>query len=55
MLLNLLISISFLDKGTLEFGKMVSTSNTYNGDPIVQVHTNSAVVWSMGTETLFKT
>lgn len=46
---------SFTDKGTLEFGKLVSSSNTYNGEPIVTVTTNNPVVWSMGIDSLFNT
>lgn len=43
----------FLDKFTLDFGKFVSSSNTYGGEAVVNVITNSPVVWSMGIETLF--
>ncbi|GLH03139.1 CLUMA_CG005329, isoform A [Gryllus bimaculatus] len=36
-----------LDDRILEFGKLVSTSNTFSGSTLVTVHTNSNVVWSM--------
>ncbi|XP_046737487.1 thiamin pyrophosphokinase 1 [Diprion similis] len=41
-----------LDCGTLEFGNIVSTSNTYSGFPEVTVTTDTAVLWSMDIEPL---
>lgn len=37
-----------LDNRVMEFGSLVSTSNTYSGEE-VQVRTDGAVLWSMGT------
>nr|XP_046465773.1 thiamin pyrophosphokinase 1 isoform X1 [Neodiprion pinetum] len=41
-----------LDCATLEFGNIVSTSNTYSGFPEVTVTTDTAVLWSMDIEPL---
>ncbi|XP_063230727.1 thiamin pyrophosphokinase 1 isoform X2 [Bacillus rossius redtenbacheri] len=37
-----------LDHRELEFGKLVSTSNKFSGEPRVTVRTDSPLVWSMG-------
>ncbi|CAG9766798.1 unnamed protein product [Ceutorhynchus assimilis] len=41
-----------LDETKLSFGGLVSTSNTYNGEPFVTVTTDGFLVWSMGIEPL---
>ncbi|XP_015840762.1 thiamin pyrophosphokinase 1 isoform X1 [Tribolium castaneum] len=42
-----------LNQSKLEFGGMVSTSNTYDGvSPTVTVSNDSTLIWSMGIETL---
>ncbi|KAK4881224.1 hypothetical protein RN001_004543 [Aquatica leii] len=35
-----------LKNALLEFGKIVSTSNTYSGEPLVTVESDNAIVWS---------
>lgn len=42
--------ISFSDETRMEFGGVVSTSNTYCGNPEVTVTTNEDIIWSMGIE-----
>ncbi|PSN33329.1 Thiamine pyrophosphokinase 1 [Blattella germanica] len=37
-----------LENRTLEFGGMVSTSNSYSGSPVVTVDTDGSLVWSIG-------
>jgi len=44
---NLSVMLSFLDHAQLEFGGMVSTSNTYATE-FVQVETDANLIWSMG-------
>ncbi|XP_059609062.1 thiamin pyrophosphokinase 1 [Phlebotomus argentipes] len=34
---------------TINFGALVSTSNTYNGAPMVEISSSDQVLWSMGT------
>ncbi|KAF7995542.1 hypothetical protein HCN44_006649 [Aphidius gifuensis] len=41
-----------LDNSELEFGGMVSTSNSYDGSPEVIVTTDTKIIWSMGIEAL---
>ncbi|KAF5302444.1 hypothetical protein FQR65_LT08534 [Abscondita terminalis] len=36
-----------LKNGVLEFGKIVSTSNTYSGEAFVTVESDNSIVWSM--------
>lgn len=44
----------FTDDTRMEFGGMVSTSNTFSGNPKVTVTTNEAIIWSMGIEPFTK-
>lgn len=37
-----------LNKTILEFGRLVSTSNTYNGNKTVEITTDGYLLWSMG-------
>ncbi|CAL7935728.1 unnamed protein product [Xylocopa violacea] len=39
-----------LDNATLQFGGLISSSNTYDNCPEVTVNTDSPVVWTMGIE-----
>ncbi|KAF5300458.1 hypothetical protein FQA39_LY02257 [Lamprigera yunnana] len=39
-----------LTNGLLKFGNIVSTSNTYNGDPCVTIVSNNSIIWSMSVE-----
>ncbi|CAG9815449.1 unnamed protein product [Phaedon cochleariae] len=41
-----------LDNTKLEFGDLVSTSNTYGGPSVITVKTNSPVIWSMSIDSL---
>ncbi|XP_012289048.1 thiamin pyrophosphokinase 1 [Orussus abietinus] len=41
-----------LDHQSMEFGSLVSTSNTYDGSPEVTVTTDTSIVWTMGIEPL---
>lgn len=41
-----------LDNRDMEFGHLISTSNTYNGDEYVTVINDNTVLWSMGIENL---
>ncbi|XP_050303126.1 thiamin pyrophosphokinase 1 [Anthonomus grandis grandis] len=41
-----------LDKTLLTFSSLVSTSNTYSGEPHVSVTTDNFLTWSMGIEPL---
>lgn len=41
-----------LDKQILEFGHLISTSNTYNGDEFVIVINDNTVLWLMSIENL---
>ncbi|XP_060527337.1 thiamin pyrophosphokinase 1 isoform X2 [Cylas formicarius] len=41
-----------LNDSKLAFGDMVSSSNTYSGEPVVCITTDSPVVWSMGIGSL---
>ncbi|XP_015602990.1 thiamin pyrophosphokinase 1 isoform X2 [Cephus cinctus] len=44
-----------LENSTMEFGGLISSSNTYNGYPEVTVTTDTATIWTMGIEPLVKT
>lgn len=37
-----------LNNRLMDFGGMVSTSNTYSGDPVITVKTSGSLVWCMG-------
>lgn len=37
----------------MEFGKLVSTSNTYSGEENVYIESDRPLVWSMGIESLW--
>nr|CAD7195591.1 unnamed protein product [Timema douglasi] len=41
-----------LDGQSMEFGKLLSTSNTYSDKPVVTVQTDTALTWSMGLGTV---
>lgn len=43
-------SFDFLADGQLEFGSLVSTSNTYEGSDPVTIEIDTAVVWTMGVK-----
>nr|CAD7587866.1 unnamed protein product [Timema genevievae] len=40
------------DGQSMEFGKLLSTSNTYSDKPVVTVQTDTALTWSMGLGTV---
>ena len=40
----------FLADGQLEFGSLVSTSNTYEGSDPVTIEIDTAIVWTMGVK-----
>ncbi|XP_045469030.1 thiamin pyrophosphokinase 1-like isoform X3 [Harmonia axyridis] len=41
-----------LDKTKLEFGGLISTSNSYNGSAEVEIETSSCLLWTMSTRGL---
>lgn len=43
-----------LDNATLQFGSLVSSSNTYDNCSEVTINTDSPVIWTMGIEPLQK-
>lgn len=43
-----------LDNATLQFGGLVSSSNTYDNCSEVTINTDSPVIWTMGIEPLQK-
>lgn len=42
----------FSDRATLQFGGLISSSNTYDDCSEVTINTDSPVVWTMGIEAL---
>lgn len=46
--------IHFLDNAALQFGGLVSSSNTYDNCSEVTIDTDSPVIWTMGIEPLQK-
>lgn len=47
--------VSILDKSIMKFAHLISTSNTYDGEPQVTVLTDNPLMWSMGNNNLFTT
>lgn len=43
------MGLLFSDNEKCLFGEMVSTSNTYDGSPEVEIQTDSPILWSMCT------
>lgn len=44
-----------LDNTSMQFGGLVSTSNTYDKYPEVTINTDISLIWTMGIEPLMNT
>ncbi|XP_014288098.1 thiamin pyrophosphokinase 1 isoform X2 [Halyomorpha halys] len=39
-----------LNSNTIKFGGLLSSSNTYDGSPVVEIDTDANIIWTMGCE-----